>query len=124
MCEVDVIANSLVLYLQCCSTLNKIVFFFFFPDPDVGPSIFVCDVELTSFNFGLCGRKFVMCLFGQCPGRCTICHSRQHTGVLYTCLIRQMARLLLNISRRLAYAALSAMILRCISLSWLFSLRL
>ena len=37
------------------------------PDPDVGPSIFVCDVEHTSFHFGLCGRKFVLCLFGQCP---------------------------------------------------------
>ena len=38
------------------------------PDPDVGFSIFVCDVELTSFHFGLCCRKFVLCLFGQCPG--------------------------------------------------------
>ena len=38
------------------------------PDPDVGPSIFLCDVEHTSFHFGLCGRKFVLCLFGQCPG--------------------------------------------------------
>ena len=37
------------------------------PDPDVGPSIFVCDVEHTSFHFGLCGRKFVLCLFGKCP---------------------------------------------------------
>ena len=52
------------------------------PDPDVGPSIFVCDVEHTSFHFGLCGRKFVLCLFGQCPGLCTICHSWQHTGVV------------------------------------------
>ena len=25
------------------------------PNPDVGPSIFVCDVEHTSFHFGLCG---------------------------------------------------------------------
>ena len=50
------------------------------PDPDVGPSIFVCDVEHTSFHFGLCGRKFVLCLFGhECPGLCTICHSWQHT---------------------------------------------
>ena len=53
------------------------------PDPDVGPSIFVCDVEHTSFHFGLCGRKFVLCLFGQCPGLCTICHSWQHTGVVH-----------------------------------------
>ena len=52
------------------------------PDPDVGPSIFVCDVDHTSFHFGLCGRKFVLCLFGQCPGLCTICHSWQHTGVV------------------------------------------
>ena len=42
------------------------------PDPDVGPSIFGCDVEHTSFHFGLCGRKFVLCLFGQWPGLCTI----------------------------------------------------
>ena len=42
------------------------------PDPDVGHSIFVCDVEHISFHFGLCGRKFVPCLFGQCPGLCTI----------------------------------------------------
>ena len=28
--------------------------------------LFVCDVEHTSFHFGLCGRKFVLCLFGQC----------------------------------------------------------
>ena len=34
------------------------------PDPDVGPSIFVCDVEHTSFHFGLYGRTFVLCLFG------------------------------------------------------------
>ena len=52
------------------------------PDPDVGPSIFVCDVEYTSFHFGLCGRKFVLCLFGLCPGICTIRHSLQHTGVV------------------------------------------
>ena len=37
------------------------------------------DVEHTSFHFGLCGRKFVLCLFGQRPGLCTICHSWQHT---------------------------------------------
>ena len=51
------------------------------PDPDVVISIFVCDVEHTSFHFGLCGRKFVLCLFGQCPCLCIICHSWQHTGV-------------------------------------------
>ena len=48
------------------------------------------------------------------------------TQELYTgtCLFRQMARLLLKISRCLAYAAQPAMTLRCISLSWFFSLRL
>ena len=94
------------------------------PNPDVGPSIFVCDVEHTSFHFGLCGRKFVLCLFGQCPGICTICHSWQHTGVVHLSFQAVMARLLLKISRCLAYAAQPAMILRCISLSWFFSLRL
>ena len=47
--------------------------------PDVGVSILVCDVEHTSFHFGLCGRKFVLCLFCQCPCLCTICHSWQYT---------------------------------------------
>ena len=56
------------------------------PDPDVGPSIFVCDVEHTSFHFGLCGRKFVLCLFGQCPDLCTICRNWQHTGVVHLSL--------------------------------------
>ena len=46
------------------------------------------------------------------------------TQELYTYLVRQMARLLLKISRCLAYAAQPAMILRCISLSRFFSLRL
>ena len=56
------------------------------PDPDVGLSVFVCDVEHTSFQFCLCGRKFVLCLFGQCPCLCTICHSWQHTGVVHLSL--------------------------------------
>ena len=40
------------------------------------------------------------------------------TQELYTCLFRQMARLLLKISRCLAYAAQPAVILCCISLSY------
>ena len=52
------------------------------PDTDVGLSIFVCDVEHISFHSGLCGRTFIVCLFGQCPGICTIYHSWQHTGVV------------------------------------------
>ena len=59
-----------------------------FPGLDVGLSIFVCDVEHTSFHFGLCFRKFVLCLFGQCPGLYTIRHSTQE---LYTCLVRHVA---------------------------------
>ena len=38
--------------------------FCYLPDPDVDLSLLVCDVEYTSFHFGLCGRKFVLCLFG------------------------------------------------------------
>ena len=40
----------------------------------------------TSFNCGLCGRKFVLCLFGHCPGICAICPSWQHTGVVHPSL--------------------------------------
>ena len=46
------------------------------------------------------------------------------THELYICLFRQMASLLLKMSRYLPYAAQPAMILRCISLIWLFSLQL
>ena len=56
------------------------------PNPDVGPSIFVCDVEHTSFHFGLCGRKFVLCLFGQCPGPKTIKKSGAWIGAQLTIL--------------------------------------
>ena len=63
--------------------------FFPLPDPDVGPSIFVCDVEHTSFHFGLCDRKFILCLFGsiQVSAPYIIAGSTQE---LYTCLFRQM----------------------------------
>ena len=46
------------------------------------------------------------------------------TQELYTCLFRQMAKLLLKISRCSPYAAQPAMVLRCVSVSWFFSLRL
>ena len=46
----------------------------------------MCDVEHTSFHFGLCGRKVVLCLFGQGPGLCTICSSWHHTGVVHLSL--------------------------------------
>ena len=74
------------------------------PEPDVDLSIFVCDDEHISFHFGLCGRKSVLCLFGQCPGLCTICHSWQHTGVVHLSL-QADGKVYLKISRCLAYAA-------------------
>ena len=57
------------------------------PDTDVGLSIFVCDVDHTSFHCGLCGRKFVLCLFGQCPVSAPyVIYSWQHTGVVHLSL--------------------------------------
>ena len=52
------------------------------PESDVGLSILVCDVEHTYFHFGLCDGKFVLCLFGECPGLCTRYHSWQLTGIV------------------------------------------
>ena len=66
-------------------------------DPSVGPCVLVRDVEHTSFHFGLCDHKFVLCSFGQCP---------------CICLFRQMTRLLLKISQCLEHAAQPAMILQ------------
>ena len=94
------------------------------PDPDVGPSILLCDVEHTYFYFGMCGRKFVLCLFGQCPGLGTICHSWQHTIVVHLSLQADGKVAFGDIPVFGVHAAQPAMILRCISLSWFFSLRL
>ena len=60
----------------------------FFPllDPYVGLSNPVLDVEHTTFHFGLCVRKYVLCLFGKCTCLCTICHSWQHTRVVHLSL--------------------------------------
>ena len=93
------------------------------PDPDVGLSIFVCDVEHTSFHFGLCGRKFVLCLFGQCPGLSTICHNWQRTGVVHFSL-QADGKVAFEDIPVFGYAVQPAMILRCVSLPWLFSLML
>ena len=66
-------------------TLLIIVYeFCLLSDSDVGLSVLVCDVEHTSFHFGLCGRKFVLCLFGQCPGLCTICHTDLPTSIHFS----------------------------------------
>ena len=50
---------------------------------NVRPSVLVCDVEETAFHCGLCGRKFVLRLFGQFPRLGNICHSWQHIGVVW-----------------------------------------
>ena len=94
------------------------------PDPDVGLSIFVCDVESLLLSILVCvaASLFCACLVSvQVSASYATAGSTQE---LYTCFFRQMERLLLKISRCLAYAAQPAMILRCISLSWFFSLRL
>ena len=105
-------------------SVDYIYEFCLLPDPDVGPSIFVCDVEHTSFHLVCAAASlFCACLVSvhvSAPYY-VIAGSTQE---LYTCLFRQIARLLLKISRCLAYAAQPAMILCCISLSWFFSLRL
>ena len=96
------------------------------PDPDVGPSIFVCDVEhrglLLSILVCAAASLFCACLVSDHVSAPYVIAGG--TQELYTCLFRQMTRLLLKISRCLTYAAQPAMILRCISLSWFFSLRL
>ena len=92
------------------------------PDPDVGLSIFACDVEHTSFHLVYAAARLLCaCLVSvQVSAPYVIAGSTQE---LYPCLFRQMARLLLKMSRCLAHAAQPAMVLRCISLSRFFSLR-
>ena len=94
-------------YLYTCCPL---------PDPDVGPSVFVFDVEHTSFHFGLCGHKFFFAVLVLSVSRSLHHrrHSWQHTGVVHMYL---QARLRLKRSRCLAYAIQLAMVLRCTSLS-------
>ena len=64
--------RTISFFSQCWIIVDYIYDFCPLPDPDVGFSIFVCVVEHTSFHFGMCGCEFVLCLFGQCPGLCTI----------------------------------------------------
>ena len=59
----------------------------------------------------------VASLFCACLVSVQVSAPAGSTQELYTCLFRQMARLLLKMSRCLAYATQPAMILRCISLS-------
>ena len=51
-----------LIFSHCCYDFCPL------PDPDVGPSVLVSDVEHTSFHFFHCSSKFVLRLFGECPG--------------------------------------------------------
>ena len=94
-----------------------------FPAPHVALCVLVCDVEHASFHFSLCGRRFIMCLFVECPCICTRCHIMQHTWYVHLSL-QADSKVAFEDSRFLAFGAQPAMILRCFSLSWLFALRL
>ena len=74
------------------------------PGADVGA------VEHTFLHFGIFRSECVLCLFGGCA-RCIIAGGTQE---LYTCLFRQIVRLLPYISQCFAQPALGV---RCISLS-------
>ena len=93
-------------------------------DPHFDPCAFlVCDVEYISFHFGPHRSRFVLCLLGECLVVCTIRHSWQHTRVLQL-FLQVDGKMLLKRFGCLAYAAQPDMILRCISLSRCFILRL
>ena len=143
------------VYLPCPAPLhfshiaNYVYEFCPLSDPDVDPSIHVCDAEhtytyISSLVFGpfqayvplnvlarqvymldcAAASLFCACLASvQVSAPCVIAGSTQE---LYTCLFRQMARLLLKISRCLAYAVQPALILCCrpYIFSWLFASRL
>ena len=55
-------------------------------DLDVGPSVIVRGIGKTSLHFGMWCRKFIMCVFDECPGLWTICRSWQHTWVVHLSL--------------------------------------
>ena len=61
---------------------------------------------------GMYGRKFILCLFGQCTCLCAPYGIAGSTQELYACLFRQMGMLLLTISC-FVHAAQPAMILSC-----------
>ena len=81
------------LYLCLCRSLSSL------PDPDVDISVLVYNVEDTSFHYGSCDCKFVLCLFCECPGVCTMSKLATHMRYLYTCVLRQIAMLHLKIHR-------------------------
>ena len=52
-------------------------------DPDVDRCVIVCDDEHTSFHFGLRGRKFVLCLIGECPWHVYVIAGNMHGFYTY-----------------------------------------
>ena len=86
------------------------------------PSLYAMLSILLSILVCAAASLFCACLVSVQVSAPYVIAGRTHE--LYTCLFRQMSKLFLKISRCLGYAAQLAMILRCISLSWLFSLRL
>ena len=105
-------------------SVDYIYEFCLLPDPDIGHSIFVCVMLSIPLSILVCAAAslFCACLVSvQVSAPYVIAGSTQE---FYTCTFRQMARLLLKISRCLAYAARPAMMLRCMSLSRFFSLML
>ena len=105
--------SVLIVYMTIVLSLTQMLVFL---------SLYVMLSILLSILVSATASLFCACLVSvQVSAPYAIAGSTQE---LYTCLFRQMARLLLKISRCLAYAAQPAMILRCISLSWFFPLRL
>ena len=76
VCEVDVIANSLVLYLPFCSTLNKNFFF---------SSLYMTDINCHIM--GICLEQFKLFLF------------RPRLKVIYAC---RKVRFFQNVDRSLS----------------------
>ena len=56
------------------------------PEPDVGMSALVYNVEHTSFHFGPSRCKFVLRSFCECQGFCTMSKLATHRGVVHMCL--------------------------------------
>ena len=106
-----IVLTVLIIYMTFVLSLAQMLVFL---------SLYVMLSMLLSILVCAAASLFCACLVSV-QVSAPLCHIWQHTGVV---IFRQMTRLLLKMSRCLEYAAQPAMILRCISLSWFFSLRL
>ena len=68
------------------SHITDYIYDFCHPDSDFGLYILVCEVERTSFHFGLCGRKFVLCLCLSVSKFLHLYNSWQQTAVKHLSL--------------------------------------